>query len=58
MVINNENGYKAVDYTKLGPILIEAVKEQQKKIETLENDNMNLKLRLEKLESVVNSLTK
>jgi hypothetical protein len=37
-------GYKTVDYAKLVPLLIEAVKEQQDQIETL-------KSRLEKLEN-------
>ena len=38
------HGYKTVDYAKLVPLLIEAVKEQQDQIETL-------KSRLEKLEN-------
>lgn len=36
IVSTNEEGYKAVDYSKLTPLLIEAVKEQQKHIEMLE----------------------
>ena len=30
------NGYKSVDYGRLTPVLVEAIKEQQKRIETLE----------------------
>jgi len=35
--IDKETGYKSVDYNAIGPILIEAVKEQQKIIEKLES---------------------
>lgn len=34
--VNEQNGYKGVDYAKLVPLLIEAIKEQNKKIEELE----------------------
>ena len=37
-----DDGYKSVDYTKLAPILIEAVKEQDIRIKTLEKENQNL----------------
>lgn len=57
LVKTDENGYKMVDYTKITPVLIEALKEQNSKIVSLENDNADLKLRLEKLESIVNLLT-
>ena len=33
IVSTNEKGYKMVDYTKLTPILVEAVKEQQQQID-------------------------
>lgn len=35
--VNEMNGYKGVDYAKLIPLLIEAIKEQQKQIEELKN---------------------
>ena len=35
MVMTNDQGYKMVDYAKLTPVLLEAVKEQQKQIDEL-----------------------
>ena len=49
-------GYKAVDYSRMTPVLIEAVKEQQKKISDLESQNQRLAERLAELEVVVKSL--
>ncbi len=43
VVVTSNNGYKAVDYAKLVPLLIEAIKEQNKKIEHLENQINGLK---------------
>jgi hypothetical protein len=37
VVINRDNGYKAVDYEKIVPLLIEAIKELSAKIKELEN---------------------
>jgi len=37
VVINRDNGYKAVDYEKIVPLLIEAIKELSDKIDRLEN---------------------
>lgn len=37
VVVTRENGYKAVRYEKIIPLLIEAIKEQQNKINELEN---------------------
>ena len=37
-VTERENGYKAVQYEKLIPLLVECVKEQQDMIEKLQND--------------------
>jgi len=48
IVVTRENGYKAVRYEKIVPLLIETIKEQQKQINKL-ND------RLEILENKVNS---
>ncbi len=42
LVIDNANGYKSVDYTKISAVLIEAIKEQQKQIEELKEKNNNL----------------
>jgi hypothetical protein len=35
LVMQDNDGYYSVDYAKLTPVLIEAIKEQQKQIETL-----------------------
>lgn len=43
LVILNKEGYKMVDYTKLTPVLIEAVKEQQKQIEAQKIENSGIK---------------
>ncbi len=46
IVQTDANGYKAVDYSRLTPVLVEAIKEQQKEIN-------ELKLRLDKLEKLL-----
>jgi len=35
LVRNDENGYKSIDYVKLTPVLVEAIREQQKQIDEL-----------------------
>ncbi|NTW33368.1 MAG: tail fiber domain-containing protein, partial [Bacteroidetes bacterium] len=35
LVVTDKEGYKSVDYSKLTPILVEAIKEQQKEIKEL-----------------------
>lgn len=43
-VVNTDvNGFKSVEYSKLVALLIEAIKEQEKKINALENENKSLK---------------
>lgn len=37
LVVNRENGYKAVRYDKLVALLIEAIKDQQKQIDSLKD---------------------
>jgi hypothetical protein len=61
MVFTDEKGYKSVDYAKLTPVLVEAMKEQQKMIEDLrkangdlKNINDKLESRLDKIESILN----
>ena len=46
MVQTDANGYKAIDYSRLTPVLVEAVKEQQKEIEVL-------KAKMERLEKFI-----
>lgn len=53
LVSTGPDGYKAVDYAKLAPVLIEAIKEQQEYIENLESKNKQMEERLRKLEEAV-----
>jgi hypothetical protein len=48
-VMNDANGYKAVDYAKLTPVLAQAIKEQQKEIDDLKKDVDELKKSLQAL---------
>ncbi len=43
LISENEQGYKMVDYARLTPVIIEAIKDQQKQIEDLKNENNKLK---------------
>ncbi|GAB2643911.1 hypothetical protein GCM10027035_42630 [Emticicia sediminis] len=51
MVFTDEKGYKSVDYARLTPVLVEALKEQQQMIDQLKSNNSILKTKNEKLES-------
>ena len=64
LVMTDINGYKAVDYSRLTPILVEAIKEQQEIIESLKNKNdsqdneiNNLKAEIEKINSYFEAKT-
>jgi hypothetical protein len=50
VVVTDQNGYKAVDYSKIVPLLIEGIKAQQKQIEEVKKENAELKNRMRKLE--------
>ena len=54
IVRTNDEGYKSVDYSKLAPVLVEALKEQQSMILALQDANKQLLDRLQKVESTVN----
>jgi hypothetical protein len=41
--VNEKDGYKGVDYARLVPLLIEAIKEQEKRIQELEKQLKNKK---------------
>ncbi len=56
IVTTNKDGYKSIDYAKLTPVLVEAIKEQQKMIEDqrsaiikLEANNNNQQSEIEKI---------
>ena len=56
MVTENEEGYLTVDYSKMTPVLLEAVKEQQEMIDELRSENEELKERLLRLEKITAQL--
>ena len=35
--MTDDNGYESVDYSRLTPVLVEAIKEQQQQIDELKN---------------------
>jgi hypothetical protein len=49
VVSTDDKGYKTIDYGKLTPALVEAVKEQQKEISDLKKDIDELKKMVQKL---------
>ncbi|HMJ46084.1 MAG TPA: tail fiber domain-containing protein, partial [Ferruginibacter sp.] len=49
IVLTDTEGYKSVDYGRLTPVLVEAIKEQQQKINNLEKDISDLKLLIQKI---------
>ena len=53
LVITSENGYKMVDYTKLTPVLLQAVKEQQLAIDSQQSQIDELKSRLSAMEELL-----
>lgn len=49
VVMTDDNGYKSVDYGRLTPVLVEAMKEQQQQINTLQEQIDELKKIVKKL---------
>jgi hypothetical protein len=49
VVSTDSKGYKSIDYGKLTPVLVEAMKEQQKEINDLKRDIDELKKLVQKL---------
>jgi hypothetical protein len=54
----SKQGHYLVNYDGLVPVLIEAVKEQQGQIEALKAENESIQERLERLEKLVEELSK
>jgi hypothetical protein len=52
IVTTAPNGYKAINYTKVAPIIVEAIKEQQKEIETLKKENSELKKQVDEIDKL------
>lgn len=61
VVFTDLDGYKSVDYSKLTPVLVEAIKEQQQLIKQLQEQNQKLRsensARDEKYEALIKTLT-
>ena len=53
LVGTGADGYKTFAYDRLGPILIEAIKEQQKEIDSLKSDVSNLKKEIEIIKQIL-----
>lgn len=61
LVLTDDNGYKSVDYSRLTPILVEAIKELKTKIDTLEfinskqfGDMQNIQSELNQIKEALN----
>jgi hypothetical protein len=57
VITNPETGYKAVDYSKFTPILIQAIKEQQRVIDTHQTEQTAMKELLEQQQTSNRQLT-
>ena len=53
VVNHDENDYLTVEYSKVVPVLVNAMQEQQNKIDQLEQQNKDLLERLKKLEELI-----
>lgn len=53
LVITSPDGYKAVGYDRLGPILIEAIKEQQVEIDSLKSQVTDLKNEVDQIKQLL-----
>lgn len=57
LVNTDADGYKSVDYQKMGPILVEAIKDQQAIINAQQQELAELKARVEKAEAATASVS-
>jgi hypothetical protein len=53
LVMINDKGFKMVDYSKLTPVLLEAIKEQQQQIDSYKSQLQSLQEKVEKIESLL-----
>lgn len=56
VVKTDVSGYKAIDYSRLTPVLAEAIKEQQKFIEELQTNNNDLKKEIAEIKAEIKHL--
>jgi hypothetical protein len=57
LVYTDGKGYKSVAYVNVVPVLVEAMKQQEKRLKTTEAENAELKKRLDALTAAVERLT-
>jgi hypothetical protein len=53
VVMTDANGYKSVDYGRLTPVLVEAIKEQQTQIDELKKDNIRMQEQIAELRKII-----
>jgi len=53
IVMTDDQGFKSVDYSRLTPVLVEAIKEQQQQINDLQNQIAELKMLIEKIDNKI-----
>ena len=58
LVVTNIDGYKSVDYSKLTPILVEAIKELKAENSSVKSSLVEMQNKIQSLESKINLLTK
>lgn len=58
MVFTDTKGYKSIDYARLTPVLVEAIKELKKENDNLKAENKTFGSRLDKLEEILNAFAK
>ena len=56
LVKTNDDGYKAIAYDKLSVILVEAIKEQQKQIQSTKQENFQLRSELKSLREEIDQI--
>jgi hypothetical protein len=56
VVLTDQDGYMSIDYGRLTPLLVEAMKAQQSTIDDLKSENANLEDRLAKIENMLQQL--
>ncbi len=56
LVLTDNNGYLSVDYSKFTAVLLQAIKEQQREIEFLTNENENNSSRIDKLYDIISAI--
>ena len=58
LVMTDARGYKSVDYGRLTPVLVEAIKEQQQQISSQQNQINSQQQQIDELKKVVEKLSK